>query len=344
MFRVTPAAANTILVTGAAGFVGSAVVRHVVPRVAAGMLKFSDGSPVQHVAALVRPGANLERLEELKSASGWSVEAADLADASQLRSLLDRVRPRAIVHVALDRAAYEDLPAAEIEHRVLNPLRTLAGWLAETPGARFIHTGSAWVLPAGESLDESSPLAPVTPYARVKVMEEELLAKLSSNAQLQWIVLRLFNIFGRFENPRRLLPYLVAQLARGESAELSDAAQVRDFTDVDAMATAYALAVAAPGSACGRVYHIGCGRGLSLREFTLVVAEVMGHTGRVQFGTRRTPDSSVPVQVANASLAARALGWAPAHDVRADIRRAVEWWSARLGVVRPAGDAAAKRI
>ena len=318
---------SVVLVTGAAGFVGSAVVRACMRALDKGHApRFSDGTPVTHVVALVRPGSSLERLRELPTYGPWSIEYADLSNRQELRTVLDRIQPRAILHLALDGRAYREGPQAGADSVSATWLQTMFESLSGVPGARFLHTGSAWVLAPGDGLDERARVEPRTPYAENKFREDKMLPALHEITGVNWINLRLFNIFGEYEDPCRLLPYLVSKLAGGKVADLSNGVQVRDFNDVNVIARAYLLALEAPDSACGSVYHIGSGRGVTTREFAMSVAAVMGRAELIRFGSVITPDQDMPCLVADPQRAQRVLNWIPETDLETRIHRIAQWW------------------
>ena len=123
----------------------------------------------------------------------------------------------------------------------------------------------------------------------------------------------------------------MARLSRGETVALSHGEQIRDFTDVDCAAQAFLDALAAPAEACGGVYHIGSGRGTSVRALALTVAGMVGSPDLIQFGASESEDGDVPVLVAEPSRATSVLGWRPDRNLEARVRDAVEWWLARLG-------------
>lgn len=316
---------STVLVTGAGGFVGSAIVRRLVED---GPMLW-DGEPVGHVVAALRPGGSLERLETISGTPGWSVERVDLSDASSARDLVARTRPRAIVHGALDASVHA---GAGLGHA---PLEALLDCLERLGDARFVQVGSAWVLASGTHLAEDAPVDPRTAYARHKLEQDRLVAE----ARVPWINLRLFNLFGRYEKPTRLVPTLVARLRRGETADVTHGTQLRDFNDVDDAATAFALALRAPDDEWNAVYHIGSGRATSVSELVEMVAELTGNPGLVRFGSESTQDQDLAALTADSGLAARTLGWTVPAPLEERVREAVEWWLERLdprGIRRPA--------
>ena len=136
-------------------------------------------------------------------------------------------------------------------------------------------------------------------------------------------------MFGRYEGTHRLLPHLIDCWRRSRPARLTHGEQVRDFNDVDDIAEAYRLALLCPPAACNAVYHIGSGRGVSVREFAAMVRAAMNVPGEVEFDAAETRDQHVSALVSDPRLATRALGWRPGDDLDSRVRAAVDWWLAR---------------
>ena len=317
---------NSVLVTGAGGFIGSAVMRRLVTGIREGTLHYSDGSRVEHAIALVRQSTALDRLRELTDSLHWSVERADISDPVAFGNMLDRIRPRAIMHLALAAGVFTGAEEPQMQRLSEIPLETMFRYLAQQPGSRLIHTGSAWVLASGLALAEDAKLDPQSVYARIKLHLDRLLPALQSRFDVDWINLRLFNVYGKYESRQRLLPYLVSTLPRGKKARLSHGNQIRDFNNVEDIAEAYILALRADRSACGQIYHIGAGVGLSTREFAEIVAEVTGNAGQIEYGTADQPDQSLAELVANPALARQRLGWSPPGRPEERIKQAARWW------------------
>lgn len=336
--RVVSMPAGTVLVTGAGGFVGSAVVRALVGamRQPTDRPTFADGQPVTHVVALLRPDGSAERLAELAPGTEWSVVRADIGDPRAVATLT-AVRARAVLHLALDARCHDATHEAERQGLVERPLTTLFDLLRGIPGALLVTTGSAAVLVPGSSLDESAPTA-ANPgylhYALAKLHEEATIERLGATTGVRWTQLRLFYLFGRYEAPSRLLPYLVHRLSEGEPAELSSGVQVRDYTDVDDAATAYLRALAAPEALGNRRYHIGSGRGMTVHDFATTVALVVGRPELLRFGARPAADAEGSIIVAAPGRAHDELGWSAADPV-ARLQEAAAWY---LGRERPITD------
>jgi|tagenome__1003787_1003787.scaffolds.fasta_scaffold20988996_4 nucleoside-diphosphate-sugar epimerase len=319
---------NTILVTGAGGFIGSAVTRRLVRWAEAGAVLW-DGERMDSVCALLRPGSSAERLENALQSPLFAVEHADITDTAALQDVILRRSPKAVLHLAFDPSGFE--PQTEDEWRASHfaPVEAMFNALSRVDGARFVHTGSAWILAPGEQLAEDAPVAPTLDYAKAKAKLDDAVASLHALYGVPFLNLRLFNVFGRHEDIHRLLPHLVDQWRRGLTPRLTHGEQVRDFNDVDDIADAYRLALICPPSACGAVYHIGSGHGTSVREFAAIVRAAMQVPGEIAFDAARTRDQDVPALVSDPALAMRVLGWRPVDDLESRIRAAVDWWLTR---------------
>ena len=323
---------NSILVTGAGGFIGSAVVRNLVRAMESRQLKFADGSDVEKVFALVRNSTFPQRLQELSKSQHWSLLHTDINDQSKFRQTLEQAQPRVIMHLALESVVFTDI-AEEKMHRInVAPLESMFKYLSRVPDSRLIHTGSAWVLGSGIDLAEDAEVYPQSSYAKAKIKLDKLLPELQSRYGVDWINLRLFNVYGKYESDKRLMPYLVSTLPYGTKAKLSHGHQLRDFNDVDDVSEAYALALQADISACGQIYHIGTGHGLTIREFSEIVAEVTGNSDLINFGSTESPDQHLTELVSNPSLAQKKLGWSPPKSPKEKIKQAAKWWMKYYGI------------
>jgi len=244
---------GSVLITGAGGFIGSAVTRRLVHWVGEGAVLW-DGKPLGTICAVLRPGSSDWRLEEVRQSPVLSVERAELTEVEELRGVLQRARPQAILHLAFDPSGFEPQSDDEWRIRHLQPIELMLEELSRTDESRFVHTGSAWVLASGSKLAEDAAVAPTLDYAKAKAKLDEALGPLSERFRVPFVNLRLFNVFGRYEDGRRLLPHLVNQWRQGLAAHLTHGDQIRDFNDVDDVADAFRLALLAPPSACGAVW------------------------------------------------------------------------------------------
>ncbi|MBW7055407.1 dTDP-glucose 4,6-dehydratase [Paracoccus bogoriensis] len=244
-----------ILVTGGAGFIGSAVVRLAVAR----------GHQVVNLDALTY-AANLANVASVADHPAYAFEQADIRDRLALDRILAQHRPDAIMHLAaeshVDRSI--DGPAAFIDTNVTGTFHLLeaarAYWQQTRPeGFRLHHVSTDEVfgsLPAMGRFDETSPYDPRSPYAASKAASDHLVRAWGETYGLPVVISNCSNNYGPFHFPEKLVPVVILNALAGRPIPVyGDGAHIRDWLYVEDHAEAL-LAVLTRG-AVGRSYVIG---------------------------------------------------------------------------------------
>ncbi len=324
---------DRILVTGGAGYVGSAVVEALVAaghRVAV-FDNFSSG----HQLALA--GLDLELIR------------GDLADRSAIEHALREFRANAVIHVAGSIQAGESMkdPGKYYRNNVINSINLLDAMVAAGVG-RFVFSSSAGIYgnPVRIPIEEDDPVAPVNTYGETKLAIERAAAWYGQAHGFSSIFLRYFNAAGATERvgenhePETHLIPLALRVALGRSERFlifgndyptPDGTAIRDYVHVADLARAHVLAVDATatnsstsGSASARAFNLGSGTGFSVREVVEACRRVTGHAIPTVEIARRPGDPAV--LVANPRRASDVLGWKPHFaDIDAIVASAWTW-------------------
>jgi nucleoside-diphosphate-sugar epimerase len=153
---------------------------------------------------------------------------------------------------------------------------------------RFVGLGTCYEYDLTPGvLPVSTPLKPLTPYAAAKVSTYIMLSQWLPTEDVEFLWCRLFNLFGAREDARRLVPYLRDRLAKGEPAELTSGAQIRDFLDVTEAGRI--IAEEAVGTRVDAV-NVCSGSGVTVRAFAESIADEYGRRDLLRFGAR--PDAA----------------------------------------------------
>lgn len=257
---------SRVLVTGATGFVGRAVMRGLAAR---GV----------DVTCVVRPGADIKdsvktiEVEDVFALSpGWWAETCQGIDM--------------VLHVAWYAEPGKYL-TSEKNLDCLSGTLNLARGAAQAGVRKFVGVGTCFEydLRPGE-LTTQTALDPVTPYAAAKASAFMTLNQYLPLQGVDFLWARLFYLYGQGEDPRRLVPYLHQQMQAGERADLTSGTQVRDFMDVDAAA---ALLLEDAFSDRSGASNIASGQGITVRALAEGIADQYGRRDLLNFGAR--PDN-----------------------------------------------------
>jgi nucleoside-diphosphate-sugar epimerase len=287
-----------VLVTGAAGFIGSNVVRAL----AAGGAE---------VVAVDRPMVSWLRLTDLPS--GAAVDEVDLGVPAGVEALVLRRRPEVLVHLAWN-ARPEDYLTSRENLRSLSATVDLARAALDAGCRRVVGVGTCLEYAVSDRPHrEGDAAGPDTLYAACKHAARLITEKLAAAAGASFAWARVFHLHGPGEDPRRLVPMVAGKLRCGEPIDLSPGEQVRDYLRVEDVADA--IAATALSEATGTV-NVCSGAPLTLRALLVALAEAVGHPELLRFGAipYRTGER---MAIAGEPGVLRALGWAPRHSTLA---------------------------
>jgi dTDP-glucose 4,6-dehydratase len=317
-----------LLVTGGAGFIGSAVVRQAV----------ADGHEVVNVDALTY-AANLANLDSIAASNRYVFERADIRDRAALDRIFAAHRPDAVMHLAaeshVDRSI--DGPAAFIDTNITGTYTLLEAARAYWGGARefrFHHISTDEVfgtLGDAGRFTETTPYAPNSPYSASKAASDHLVRAWGETYGLPVVLSNCSNNYGPFHFPEKLIPVVILNaLAGREIPVYGQGENVRDWLYVEDHAAAL-LAVVQRGR-LGESYNIGGNaeaRNIEIvRRICALMDQMMPdgapHDRLITFVTDR-PGHDFRYAI-DASKIRTELGWAPSVTLDEGLRRTVRWY------------------
>jgi dTDP-glucose 4,6-dehydratase len=325
-----------ILVTGGAGFIGSAVVRHIV--------RDTDWT-VANVDKLTYAG-NLESLAEAGASNRHRHYRTDIRDRPAIDAIFAEFRPDAVLHLAAESHVDRSIDGAApfIETNVVGTYTmleaALAWWRTLDEGARgrfrFQHISTDEVFgslgPTGR-FTETTPYAPNSPYSASKAASDHLVRAWHHTYGLPTLATNCSNNYGPYHFPEKLIPLVIIRALRGENLPVYGKGEnVRDWLHVEDHAEALTL-VLRKGRP-GETYNIG---GDSERRNIDVVRAICRLLDEMLPGSPNRPHETLIRFVTDrpghdaryaidAGKIARELGWRPRHDFDTGLRETVRWF------------------
>ncbi|MGD0693675.1 MAG: NAD(P)-dependent oxidoreductase [Terriglobia bacterium] len=301
-----------VLVTGAAGFIGSHVTRRVV----------QEG---HEVWAAILPGESTDRLTDVLDR--LSVVAVDLRDGQAVRELVSAARPECAIHLAWYAVPGQYWTAPENLDCVAMSLN-LAQALVAAGCSRLVAAGSCaeydWSY--GFLSEDVTPLMPRTLYGACKNATRQVLEAYCAQTSLAFAWTRFFYLYGPGEAPKRLVPSVILSLLRGETAKCTEGEQLRDFLHVeDAAAAVWAIA---QSSLAGPV-NIGSGQPVRIRSLVETLGRILEAGEKTVFGALPTDPAEPPFLVADVRRLKSHTAWEPIFVLDEGLRRTAAWWRER---------------
>jgi len=325
----------TIFITGGAGFIGSAVCRHLLA---------DTGANVVNLDKLTY-AANLDNIPDGPGNSRYAFERADICNAPLLRQLFAKYQPDAVMNLAaeshVDRSI--DGPGEFIQTNVVGTFSLLQEALRyyraltgpQREGFRFLHISTDEVFGSlGESgyFSEASPYAPNSPYSASKASSDHLVRAWHETYGLPTLLTNCSNNYGPYHFPEKLIPHMIIKGLAGEKLPVyGDGQNIRDWLYVEDHAKALTLIL--ERGAIGQTYNIGGRNERTNLQVVKAICDLLDELSPHGSGSRH--DSILFVAdrpghdrryAIDASKIERELGWKAEKNFESGIESTVRWY------------------
>ena len=326
-----------ILVTGGAGFIGSAVIRHIIQ---------NTNNQVLNIDKLTYAG-NLESLKEIDQHSNYEFKQIDICDTEQITAAIDAFQPHAIMHLAaeshVDRSI--DGPAAFIQTNIVGTYTLLEAarkyWMELDAEAqqnfRFHHISTDEVYGDLEGttdlFTETTSYAPSSPYSASKASSDHLVRAWHRTYGLPIIVTNCSNNYGPYHFPEKLIPLVILNALDAKPLPVyGNGQQIRDWLFVEDHARALYKVVTE--GVVGETYNIGGHNEKQNIEVVKTICKILDELKPQANGqtyeslitfVKDRPGHDLRYAI-DATKIQNELGWTPTETFETGIRKTVQWY------------------
>ncbi len=312
---------SRVIVSGASGFVGSNLTRK--------LLELGN-----EVYIFARKESKLWRLADI--ISQLELFTLDMEDKNSIKKALQKIRPDIVYHLG----AYGGYPFQEDINTIIRSNILYSVNLMDASRMcgleRFVNVGSSSEYgPKKQPMKESDFPQPVTPYGISKLTQTQFAQYFYEQHELPIVTLRLFSVYGPYEEPGRLIFDLMTAAVRNKPINLYSPSPRRDYVFMSDVIDAFLKAAKKPDIE-GKIFNIGSGKDHSVGNVVDIVNEITKKKLEVSWGSvekKRTFDTKNK-WIANINEAKKHLRWKPHFSFKKGLLETFQWYSDNIDVYK----------
>lgn len=299
------------LITGAGGFIGANLAREL----------FKRGD---QVFALVRPGGNLWRLEEILE--DINIVYVDISDQTDLKKAVQNIKPDRVFHLAHYGGNRNQNDSQLIKDVIIKGTANLLAVCAQIDNLKaLVNVGSSSEYGAkSEAMREDMVLEPNTDYGQAKAEATQYVKQIALNKGLPAVTLRPFSVYGPWEDRVRLIPAVIMSCLQNQQPQLANPDTVRDFIYIGDVVDA--LITAAENIQPGEIFNLGTGRQSSLKEVVELIVKLTGASIKLEWNSIAGQSFDTNTWVADISHSKNNLKWQAKYSLEEGIEDTIDWF------------------
>lgn len=302
-----------IAITGATGFIGANLARQLL----------QDGHQIH---LLVRPGYTPWRIQAFRDEV--RLYEVELHDAEALGRVINKIRPEWVFHLAAH-GAYSwqtDLPRM-VQTNILGTINLVEACL-KIGFDVFINAGSSSEYGFKDHApSEDEWIEPNSSYAVTKAAGTHYCRFVAQSKNVNLATVRLYSVYGPFEEPARLIPSLIIEGLQGRLPPLVNPDIARDYVFVDDISEAFLTLASNPTGISAKVYNLGAGVQLSLRSVVDIACQELPIVTKPLWGSMPDRSWDTSIWKANINNITTETGWEPRYTFREGFRQTINWFN-----------------
>ena len=302
---------HPILITGAAGFVGSNLARYFVKN----NIK---------VNIIVKKSSNLWRLKDI--IKNLHIFYADIGDKNKIKNIIKKIKPKTIFHLAAHGAYSDQNDLRKIKSSTLDATFNLLNECKKYKFNTFINTGSSSEYGfKNKAMKETDVLIPNSYYSVFKSSSTLYCQYESLKSNLKIVTIRPFHVYGPFESQSRLIPTLIRSMINKKNIKLVSPKISRDLIYIDDAINFY-LMIAKKKGLKGQIFNLASGKKTTIKEIYNLLRSITRYKKINKWGSMKNRYWDQTVWYGNILHVKNKLKWKPEVSLKKGLEKTVNWY------------------